>query len=94
MLSQGEKKKIEISVLLACYEIIANSNINNLQVLLLDEVLDGLDNDSISAMLELIKQFADTYNVQVLFISNIDIDKSMFDRIITVTKENGVSVVR
>lgn len=94
MLSQGEKKKIEISVLLAFYEIIANSNINNLQVLLLDEVLDGLDNDSISAMLELIKQFADTYNVQVLFISNIDIDKSMFDRIITVTKENGVSVVR
>jgi len=94
MLSQGEKKKIEISVLLAFYEIIANSNINNLQILLLDEVLDGLDNDSISAMLELIKQFADTYNVQVLFISNIDIDKSMFDRIITVTKENGVSVVR
>lgn len=94
MLSQGEKKKIEISVLLAFYEIIANSNINNLQVLLLDEVLDGLDNDSISAMLELIKQFADTYNVQVLFISNIDIDKSMFDRIITVKKENGVSVVR
>lgn len=93
MLSQGEKKKIEISVLLAFYEIIANSNINNLQVLLLDEVLDGLDNDSISAMLELIKQFADTYNVQVLFISNIDIDKSMFDRIITVTKENGVSIV-
>lgn len=93
MLSQGEKKKIEISVLLAFYEIIANSNINNLQVLLLDEVLDGLDNDSISAMLELIKQFADTYNVQVLFISNIDINKSMFDRIITVTKENGVSIV-
>ena len=93
MLSQGEKKKIEISVLLAFYEIIANSNINNLQVLLLDEVLDGLDNDSISAMLELIKQFADTYNVQVLFISNIEIDKSMFDRIITVTKENGVSIV-
>lgn len=94
MLSQGEKKKIEISVLLAFYEIIANSNINNLQILLLDEVLDGLDNDSITAMLELIKQFADTYNVQVLFISNIDINKSMFDRIITVTKENGVSVVR
>lgn len=92
-LSQGEKRKIEISVMLAFYEIIANSNPNNLQFMLLDEVLDGLDEVTIEQVIPLLKEFAETYDIQLFFISNIPVNKNYFDRIITVRKENGISYI-
>jgi ABC-type dipeptide/oligopeptide/nickel transport system ATPase subunit len=79
--------------MLAFYEIIANSNPNNLQFILLDEVLDGLDEVTIEQVVPLLKEFAETYDVQLLFISNISVNKNYFDGLLT-SKEASFLIQR
>ncbi len=91
--SQGERSRIDISILLTFIKLsktIANWDCN---LLLLDEVIDqNLDSDGLQLILESIKSIAEEEDLTAMVISHKLSDSNfIFDREIVVTKEGGYS---
>jgi len=70
-LSQGEKRKVEIVVLLTFYEILSLTKSNNINMIILDEALDGLDGNSTKTMVQLLKDFSEQFETDIILISHI-----------------------
>ena len=93
--SQGERSRIDISILLTFIKLsksIANWDSN---LLLLDEVIDqNLDSKGLLLMLDSIKNIASEEDLTAMIISHklSDVD-FIFDRQLVVTKECGFSVM-
>lgn len=94
--SEGEKKKIDISIMLSFIhmsKMISNWDCN---LLFLDEVLDsGIDSDSLDVITGLIKDITieNGNDTSVYVVSHRDINKDIFDRTVLITKDAGFSKV-
>ncbi|HET8689738.1 MAG TPA: AAA family ATPase [Methanosarcina sp.] len=90
--SEGEKSKINLSILFSWREIARMKNSVSCNLLFFDETLDSsLDADSIGTFLDVLKE---QENSNVLVISHRGADPTYFDRCLMVEKKNdGFSVI-
>ena len=83
-LSVGENKKLNISILIAYLMLIRTKKFLN--VLFLDEVFSSIDAEGIERILNLIKSFANEYNINIFVVHHALLNQEMFDRIIKIEK--------
>ncbi len=83
-LSVGENKKLNISILIAYLMLIRTKKFLN--VLFLDEVFSSIDMEGIEKILNLIKSFANEYNINIFVVHHALLNQEMFDRIIKIEK--------
>lgn len=90
--SQGEKAKIDLALLFTWREISKLKNSTNVNLLVMDETMDGsLDEDAVRYFLKII-QSADR-DTNVFVISHNDKVRDSFDRMLVATKEGNFSVL-
>jgi DNA repair exonuclease SbcCD ATPase subunit len=91
--SEGEKKRIDISVMLTFIKLsksIANWSTN---IMIADEVFDGgIDNEGLTTILETVRGIAAEEQLSLFIVSHKILDNSeIFDRNLLVIKDNGYS---
>lgn len=84
-LSTGETKKINISILVAYLKLIRTKK--HINILFLDEVFSSIDIDGIDSILNLLKSFANEYNINIFVVHHAILSQEMFDRIIKINKD-------
>lgn len=91
--SEGEKQRIDLSILFTWREIAKRKNSVACNLLFFDETLDSsLDSDSISSFLEMLRDQEDS---NVFIISHRGADPVLFDRCIQAEKRSdGFSVIK
>jgi DNA repair exonuclease SbcCD ATPase subunit len=93
--SEGEKQKINLSILFTWRQIAKMKNSVNTNLLIMDEIFDGsIDGDSVELLSDILKEFTKTSNTNVFVISHRDIGNSdVFDHTIKFEKRNEFSVI-
>lgn len=88
--SGGQGKKIEISVGLALMDLVAAREGSNVDLIALDEVLDGLDREGRARVLQLLQDLRARRNS--IFVVSHETDVSeVFEKTLVVVKENGIA---
>lgn len=90
MLSGGEKQQIDISLAFATHDLASNENPCNL--LVMDEVFEGLDKSNIEIVFDLIRLKATNKTVYV--ITHIDTIDSKMTKSIYITKKDNCTVIK
>lgn len=91
--SGGQLKKIEIAVDLALMDLVASRESNTIDLLVLDEVLDGLDAEGCSRVLLLLGELRSRR--RSIFVISHDAEVAeIFEKAIFAVKKNGVSEVK
>lgn len=81
-LSTGEKKKINIGILISYIMLIRTKR--NINVLFLDEVFASIDVQGIYDILELLRNFANDYNINIFLVHHSILNTECFDRILRI----------
>jgi DNA repair exonuclease SbcCD ATPase subunit len=89
--SKGQKKRLDLSLLLAYREIVANRATKGVGQLFADELFDGLDRAGTDGVVELLRDIS--AECPVIMVTHDDRLKSAGDRMILVRHENGVARV-
>lgn len=84
-LSTGETKKINIAILIAYLKLIRTKK--HINILFLDEVFASIDIEGIDSILDLLKSFANDYNINIFVVHHAILSQEMFDRIIQINKD-------
>jgi DNA repair exonuclease SbcCD ATPase subunit len=87
--SGGQMKKIEIACDLALMDL-ASYNKQIPDILFLDEILDGLDEQGVKRVLLLLRELKKTRSTIFVISHNSSMSED-FDRVIKITKKNGIS---
>jgi len=88
--SGGQGKKIEISVGLALMDLVAAREGTNVDLIALDEVLDGLDREGRARVLQLLQDLRARRSS--IFVVSHETDVSeVFEKTLVVVKENGIA---
>jgi DNA repair exonuclease SbcCD ATPase subunit len=95
-MSSGERKRIDIAMILSLYEFTSHLNPNIPKFMILDEIYDSLDYPGIEAVTQTLIDVQKRHNIDLYIISHIplpleDIDESVDLRRILVTKKDKVS---
>ena len=88
--SGGQLKKMEIATDLALMDLVSSREGGGLNILAMDEILDGLDAEGRNRVLDLLRELR-TKRGSVFVISHESDMAELFERNITVTKNDGVS---
>ena len=92
-LSSGEKKRVDIAVLLSLMDVAKMQNSVDTNILVLDEVLDtSMDADGVQSFLQFLKNaFKDKYPDKCIYIitHRKEIADDSFDRLINLVKKGG-----
>lgn len=92
--SEGEKAKIDISLLLTWRSIAAIRNSTTTNLLIMDEVFDGsMDANSVESLQKILLDIINTYNVNLFVISHMDQRVEGFDSALRVKKYNNFSQI-
>ena len=95
--SSGEKKRLDLSVLLALMDISRMQNSVETNILVLDEVLDtSMDSDGVESFLEFLKTgFKKAYPDKCIYIitHRKEISGESFDRLINLVKKNNFTEI-
>jgi DNA repair exonuclease SbcCD ATPase subunit len=89
-LSTGQKKKMNLIVLLSFIELIKLKH-NNMNVMFLDEIFSGLDRKNVYMAIEILREYADKYNMTIFVVSHESLPEEFFDKKINVTMPNQFS---
>ena len=90
--SEGEKRKIDLSLLFAWRAIAGMKNSINTNLLIMDEVLDGsLDDSSVESFLEILKNLNPNINIFVISHKPKELLESKFQRHIQFAKKGNFS---
>jgi len=90
--SGGQLKKIEIATDFALMDLVATRENNHIDILALDEILDGLDSEGRQRVLLLLQELKSKRN-SIFVISHESDIAEIFEKSIVVKKENGVSCI-
>lgn len=78
-LSGGEKQRVDVAMAFAMHDLVShNANIN---VLIMDEVFEGLDSDGVEAVYELVRMKAETGKCVYIVTHAMELDSSFTKRI-------------
>jgi ABC-type Mn2+/Zn2+ transport system ATPase subunit len=89
-LSTGETKLVNISILIAYLKLIRTKK--HINILFLDEVFSSVDVNNIQKILNLLKSFANEYNINIFVVHHAVLNQEMFDRILQINKEVFTSI--
>lgn len=89
--SKGQKKRLDLALLLAFREVVAERSTKSFDQLLADELFDGLDPAGEESVIELLRELS--ADCPVVLVTHSAGLKSAADRIVTVRHENGVATV-
>lgn len=96
-LSAGERKRVDVAVLLALMDVSKMQNSVDTNILVLDEVLDtSMDNEGVESFLEYLKnQFKTKYPEKCIYIitHRKEIADDNFDRLINLINKNGFTYI-
>jgi ABC-type Mn2+/Zn2+ transport system ATPase subunit len=84
-LSCGETKKINISILIAYLKLIRTKK--HINILFLDEIFSSIDIEGCEDILNLLKSFANDYNINIFVVHHAILNQELFDRILNINKE-------
>lgn len=83
-LSTGETKKVNLCIMLAYIKLIRMKR--NINILFLDEIFSSVDVEGIYLLLELLKNFAKEYKLNIFLIHHSELNEAYFDSIYHITK--------
>ncbi|CAG7581079.1 MAG: endonuclease subunit [uncultured marine phage] len=89
-LSTGETKKVNIAIMIAYLKLIRTKR--SINVLFLDEVFASIDVEGIYSILELLRHFANEYNINIFLVHHSILETEYFDRVIRLNKDIFSSV--
>ena len=89
-LSTGEAKIVNICIMLAYIKLLRTKK--HINILFLDEVFASIDVSNIYLILNLLREFARSYNVNVFLVHHSELQDSCFDRILKISKNVFTSV--
>jgi len=84
-LSTGETKKINISILIAYLKLIRTKK--HINILFLDEIFSSIDIEGCEDILNLLKSFANDYNINIFVVHHAILNQELFDRILRINKD-------
>lgn len=84
-LSKGETKILNICILIAYLKMIRTKK--SINVLFLDEVFSSIDLENIDLILNLLRDFANEYKINIFVVHHAVLKQEMFDRIIKINKD-------
>ena len=93
LFSGGEKKRLDISIILGIQDLIATRNNRNINVAFLDEVFDALDVTGVESIIQVLQELMQERESIFVITHNPEL-KTFFSNVITVIKDNGVSSIR
>ena len=92
-LSTGQRKKMNLIVLLSFIELIKLKH-NNMNVMFLDEIFSGLDKKNVYKAIEILREYADKYKMTIFVVSHESLPEEFFDQRISVTMPNQFSEIK
>lgn len=90
--SGGEKRRIDLCILLALQDLVASRAKCGINILILDECTENLDSVGVERMIELLQDLA-TEKETVMFITHDDTLKNYFPTKVEIVKKNGLSSI-
>lgn len=91
-LSSGERKRVDFACIIAFIRLM-KIQYPSMNLLFLDEIMNSLDINGASTLMEILKRLTNELNVNAFVIHHAQLDASMFDKIIKVQKINGFSQI-
>lgn len=91
--STGEKKRIDLAVNLALQDLVASRSNKSLNIVVLDEALDGLDQSGVETVIDLLN-YLSSKRSSIFVISHNPHLQSVFNSTLTVVKNNGYSEIK
>lgn len=92
-LSSGQRKKMNLIVLLAFIEIIKMKH-SHMNVLFLDEIFSSLDKNNVYKVIEILKEYAEKYNMTIFVVSHEALPEEFFNYRILVTQKDHFSEMK
>jgi DNA repair exonuclease SbcCD ATPase subunit len=92
-LSTGQRKKMNLIILLAFIELIKMKH-NKMNVMFLDEIFSGLDKTNVYKAIEILREYANIYNMTIFVVSHDNLPEEFFDKKIMVNMPNHFSEMR
>ena len=89
-LSTGEKKRVDLAVLISIIRMLKRKY-HNMNIFMLDEVLSSIDADGIYDILGLLKQTALDLKLNIFIINHSPLPIDYFSYKITIDKNDGFS---
>jgi DNA repair exonuclease SbcCD ATPase subunit len=89
-LSSGQRKKMNLIILLAFIEIIKMKH-NHMNVMFLDEIFSSLDKINVYKAIEILKEYAIKYNMTIFVVSHEALPEEFFDYKIMVNQVDHFS---
>jgi DNA repair exonuclease SbcCD ATPase subunit len=87
-LSSGQRKKMNLIVLLAFIEIIKMKH-SQMNVLFLDEIFSSLDKNNVYKAIEILKEYAEKYRLTIFVVSHESLPEEFFNyRILVQTQDH------
>ncbi len=88
-LSNGQKKRLALSIMLALMDLSKKIKNQSYNLLIMDEIIDGMDQEGVTSLLEILKEKED---MELIFIAhNVQLEDSIINRRIQVSKKQGFS---
>lgn len=91
-LSSGEKRRVDVAISLALQDMVMQRYGTDINLLAYDELFESLDAIGSENVVELLKERADKVGT-VIVVSHNQALKPLFDKVITMVKENGYSTL-
>ena len=89
-LSTGERKRVNIAILIAYLKLIRTKR--SINILFLDEVFASIDLEGVDDILTLLKSFADDYCINIFVVHHAVMNEENFDRILAINKNVFTSI--
>jgi DNA repair exonuclease SbcCD ATPase subunit len=89
-LSSGQRKKMNLIVLLAFIEIIKMKH-STMNVMFLDEIFSSLDKTNVYRAISILKEYSTKYNMTIFVVSHESLPEELFDHRICVTQNDHFS---
>ena len=89
-LSSGQRKKMNLIVLLAFIEIIKMKH-STMNVMFLDEIFSSLDKTNVYRAISILKEYSTKYNMTIFVVSHESLPEELFDHRICVTQKDHFS---
>lgn len=91
--SAGEKRRIDLAISLALQDLALMQSNGSINILLFDEIFDALDNTGCENVIQLLKETQEKVGT-IFVISHNESLKTLFEKDLVVTKENGQTTIR
>ena len=89
-LSTGQRKKMNLIVLLAFIEIIKMKH-SQMNVMFLDEIFSSLDKNNVYRAISILKEYSEKYGLTIFVVSHESLPEELFDYRICVTQQDHFS---